>query len=152
MLFDAFGRTTHRRATMILRWLLVLVWAGVIWALSSIPELKSGLEQDFVLRKIAHGLEFAILAVLLVRALPHPRHGTAVRYLGALILAIEYAAIDEIHQGFVPGRQPSARDVAIDALGVVAGTLALYFWSRVRSGRKHTSKKDHRRSASKKKR
>lgn len=124
-----------------MRWLLVLGWAGVIWTLSSIPELKTGLEQDFLLRKIAHGFEFAILAILLVRALPQPRHGTVVRYLGALILAIEYAAIDEIHQGFVPGREPSARDVGIDALGVVAGTLIIYFWSRFHGNKKKSHKK-----------
>jgi hypothetical protein len=54
---------------MAFRWLPVLVWAGVIFAFSSIPSLNSGLGSwDYVLRKGAHMTEYAILAVLLVRA------------------------------------------------------------------------------------
>ncbi|MFH0830787.1 MAG: VanZ family protein [Parcubacteria group bacterium] len=120
---------------MLVRWLLALGWAGVIWGLSSIPELKTGLEQDFILRKIAHGFEFAVLVILLIRALPTPRRGNWVRYVGAVVLALEYAAIDEIHQGFVPGREPSLRDVGIDALGVLVGVVVIYTWNRARRGK-----------------
>jgi len=96
------------------RWLPVLVWAGVIFALSSIPSLNSGLGTwDFVLRKCAHMTEYAILAVLLVRATGS--------YAWAFALAVAYAATDEVHQLFVRGRHGSAVDVAIDALGAVIG-------------------------------
>lgn len=119
------GRTTKKqnRRVRFINWVIVVAWAGVIWALSSIPDLKSGLEQDFILRKLAHGFEFAVLTILILRALPRPKSGTWLRLVGAGILALEYAAIDEIHQGFVPGREPSIRDVGIDALGVIAGLL-----------------------------
>ena len=51
------------------RWLPVLVWAGVIFAFSSVPSLNSGLGTlDLVLRKGAHMTEYAILGMLLVRA------------------------------------------------------------------------------------
>jgi len=41
------------------RWLPVLVWAGVIFAFSSIPSLNSGLGTwDYVLRKGAHTTEY----------------------------------------------------------------------------------------------
>ncbi len=96
------------------RWLPVLVWAGVIFALSSIPSLNSGLGTwDFVLRKCAHMTEYAILAVLLVRATGS--------YAWAFALAVAYAATDEVHQLFVRGRHGSAVDVAIDAVGAVIG-------------------------------
>ena len=96
------------------RWLPVLVWAGVIFAFSSIPSLSSGLGGwDLVLRKLAHMTEYAILAVLLVRAIGS--------YTGAFALAVAYAATDEVHQLFVRGRHGAPLDVAIDAVGALIG-------------------------------
>jgi len=103
-------------------WLPVVVWAGVIFGLSAIPSLSSGLGAwDTVLRKCAHVTEYAILGALLLRALG--------RELPAFLAAVAYAATDEIHQHFVRGRHASPIDVAIDAAGVALGVLA---WSRVR--------------------
>ena len=94
------------------RWLPVLVWAGVIFAFSSIPSLNSGLGTwDYVLRKGAHMTEYAILAVLLVRAT-----GSLV---SAFAFTVLYAASDEVHQLFVRGRHGSPVDVAIDAVGAL---------------------------------
>jgi VanZ family protein len=96
------------------RWLPVLVWAAVIFAFSSIPSLNSGLGTwDTVLRKLAHMTEYAILAVLLVRATGS--------YAWAFALAVAYAATDEVHQLFVRGRHGSPVDVAIDAVGALVG-------------------------------
>ena len=105
------------------RWLPVLVWAGVIFTLSSIPSLNSGLGGwDYVLRKLAHMAEYAILALLLVRATGS--------YAWAFALAVAYACTDEVHQLFVRGRHGSPLDVGIDAIGVLAGlTLKLRRWS-----------------------
>jgi VanZ family protein len=85
------------------RWLPVLVWAGVIFAFSSIPSLNSGLGTwDYVLRKLAHTADYA----------------------WALALTVAYAASDEVHQLFVRGRHGSPVDVAIDALGALIGMAA----------------------------
>jgi VanZ family protein len=43
------------------------------------------------------------------------------------ILTVGYAITDELHQGMVPGRNATLRDILIDALGA---TLAVYFLSR----------------------
>ena len=108
---------------MLTVWLPVFAWAAVIFAFSSIPSLSSGLgEWDTVLRKGAHVTEYAILGALLYRAL-------GVEAL-ALAIGIAYAATDELHQHFVPGRHASPIDVAIDAVGVSLGMLV---WLRVRS-------------------
>jgi VanZ family protein len=99
---------------MVSRWLPVLVWAGVIFAFSSIPSLSSGLGTwDYVLRKGAHMTEYAILAVLLVRATGSFRW--------AFAFSVAYAASDEVHQLFVRGRHGSPVDVAIDAVGALIG-------------------------------
>jgi VanZ family protein len=92
----------------------------VIFALSSIPSLGTGLGTwDLLLRKAAHMTEYAVLAVLLVRALG--------REAPALVLGVLYAASDEVHQAFVRGRHASPVDVAIDTVGLLIGLL---LWRR----------------------
>ena len=100
------------------RWLPVLVWAAVIFAFSSIPSLNSGLGTwDYVLRKCAHMTEYAILALLLLRATRS--------YGWAFALAVAYSATDEFHQTFVRGRHGSPIDVCIDAAGALIGLAVL---------------------------
>jgi VanZ family protein len=107
-----------RRSARIGAWAAVALWAGLIFGLSSIPSLSTGLGTwDLVLRKCAHMTEYAILAVLLARATRRP--------VPAFVLAVLYAASDELHQHFVRGRHASPVDVAIDAVGALAG-LVLY--------------------------
>jgi VanZ family protein len=102
-------------------WLPVVAWAGLIFTLSSIPDLGTGLGGwDLVLRKIAHAAEYAVLGALLLRAVGRPWVAFAAGTL--------YAISDEIHQSFVPGRLGSPLDVALDAVGVVAGVL---LWQRL---------------------
>ena len=105
------------------RWAPVVAWAALIFALSSISDLSSGLGWwDLVLRKLAHATEYAILGALLLRALRRPGWAVA--------LGIAYAISDEIHQSFVPGRQGSSLDVLIDSAGVIAGVVvAARRWS-----------------------
>ena len=99
-------------------WLPVVAWAALIFALSSIPSLSTGLGTwDLVLRKIAHAAEYAILAALLLRALGN--------WVAAFAAGVAYAISDEIHQHFVPGRNGAPLDVLIDAVGVAAGILVL---------------------------
>lgn len=98
------------------RWGPVVAWAAVIFVLSSIPGLGTGLGTwDLALRKLAHATEFAILAALLVRAVNDLRLAVAI--------GIAYAISDEIHQSFVSGRHGAPLDVAIDSAGVVLGAM-----------------------------
>ena len=106
-------------------WLPVVAWAGLIFTLSSVPDLGTGLGGwDLLLRKLAHAVEYAILGALLVRALGRPWVAVAV--------GVAYAVSDEVHQSFVPGRVGSPLDVALDTVGVAAGVL---LWSRLFGGR-----------------
>ena len=106
-------------------WLPVIVWAAVIFTFSSIPSLGTGLGVwDTILRKGAHMTEYAILGLLLFRALG--------RELPALALGIAYAITDEIHQHFVRGRHASPVDVLIDAVGVAVG---IYCYHRLQQTR-----------------
>jgi VanZ family protein len=102
-------------------WLPVVLWAALIFGLSSIPSLGTGLGTwDLVLRKCAHMTEYAVLAFLLARALG--------REVPALAVGVLYAVSDEVHQAFVSGRHASPIDVAIDTVGLLLGLLA---WRRL---------------------
>jgi VanZ family protein len=95
-------------------WLPVVAWAALIFVLSSFetPDVGSG-GIDYVVRKLGHLTEYAVLGGLLVRATR--------RELLAFTLGVAYAASDEVHQHFVPGRHATPVDVAIDAVGVALG-------------------------------
>src|SRR5919201_2028976 len=57
------------RSRAISLWLPVIAWAALIFALSSVPHLSSGLGTwDLVLRKCAHATEYAVLGHIIVRA------------------------------------------------------------------------------------
>ena len=109
--------TLSRRFSL---WAPVVIWAGVIFGLSAIPSLSSGLGTwDEFLRKGAHMTEYAILGALLYRALG--------RVALSLAIGILYAATDELHQNFVHGRHPSPFDVAFDACGLAIGLAVVVF-------------------------
>jgi VanZ family protein len=101
------------------RWGPPVVWAAVIFALSSVPSLGTDLGVwDTVLRKCAHVTEYAILAILLYRAVG--------RELPAFLIGFAYAVTDEVHQEFVRGRHASPFDVSMDAAGLALGLLLLH--------------------------
>jgi VanZ family protein len=104
-------------------WAPVVLWAGVIFALSSIPDLGTGLGTwDTTLRKLAHMVEYGILGCLLLRAL---RSAPA-----AVLLASAYAITDEVHQTFVRTRHGSPVDWLIDTAGATLGVAILLRLSR----------------------
>ena len=109
-------------ATRISPWIPVFLWAGLIFTLSSVPDLGTGLGTwNVVLRKIAHIAEYALLGALLYRA---TRRAPA-----ALLLASAYAVTDEIHQTFVPSRHGTPVDWLIDTAGAAIGVaVAARVW------------------------
>lgn len=116
-------------------WVLVVVWAGLIFTLSATPNLRFVQADaiDFVVRKAGHMAVFGILAVLLWRAISYSMQRGALAL--SLDVAILYAASDEFHQSFTAGRHASPVDVAIDSAGAAIALLALTVWLRLRSRR-----------------
>lgn len=105
-----------------LSWAPALAWAGVIFAFSAVPGLKSPWDAwDYFLRKNAHVFEYAVLAFLIARGLRATGPRAASPWVPAFLLAALYAVSDEFHQSFVPGRGPSPLDIGFDALGAALG-------------------------------
>lgn len=94
-------------------------------------QLKYHDTATFIIRKLAHFTEYAILGALAFSALWKIGR-TKLRAVCASLFGLLYACTDEFHQLFVSGRSGQIRDVFIDFSGAVFGTLiAVYFLSRV---------------------
>ena len=77
----------------------------------------------YYVRKTAHVTEYFVLAVTVA----FPLYVYGIRGLWLVLLAgvfcVSFAGLDEYHQSFVAGRGPSARDVAVDSIGILPGIL-----------------------------
>jgi len=124
------------------RWLPAVAWAIVISLLSSdafsghatggfllplLDRLFPGASPDALLelharmRKLAHVTEYAVLAVLVFRALDRPGRPLATIAGVTLLACAGYAVLDELHQSFVPSRVGAPLDVALDTAGAALG-------------------------------
>lgn len=80
---------------------------------------------DHPVRKTAHAMEYAVLGLLTAGAFIGSRTSILAGILIPWCIASAYAATDEIHQLFVPGRSGQVSDVLLDSAGVLAGLLVL---------------------------
>jgi VanZ family protein len=111
----------------------LLVWLGLAQRLT--PEAVECIH--YVVRKAGHVLEYALLAVLMHRAVAEGRE----RWSGAVVPLVVamvslYAASDELHQSFIASRTPSIWDWLLDS---TAAALALVVKWRWEQGRKRRS-------------
>src|SRR5690349_18653506 len=93
-------------------WILTLLWAAVIFTLSSVPGRAFPQVALLSYDKVLHAMVYGVLGALAWVAL----RGTwsmarAWAVLGATALAIAYGLTDEFHQRFVPGRSSDLYDV-----------------------------------------
>jgi VanZ family protein len=74
---------------------------------------------EFFIRKGGHVSEFAILALLLGYTLLAKPMKKSKALVYTSLISILYAASDEWHQTFVPGRTGHVIDLAVDAIGIL---------------------------------
>ena len=104
-------------------WLPPLAWMAIIFWFSSRHGGGHLPTAEIVVRKLGHMLGYLVLTLLLVRALR--RSGSLYAVPVAMAVALAYAASDEWHQSFVPGRTATVHDVGIDAIGIGIAALAV---------------------------
>jgi VanZ family protein len=135
------------------RWLPVVAWAALIFTFSTtefagektagiiLPILSTFFPNasprelqtlHYTVRKAGHFTEYLVLSVLLYRALRGAERWS-IRAAGmSLGIAAVYAASDELHQLFVPGRTAAVADCLIDVSGAAAGQGVLAARARAR--------------------
>jgi len=98
----------------------------VLWFLPSLNETQLA-TVHFVLRKLGHFTEYAVLAYLARRAFISSSREFLRRYWFqcAFLLIVVYALLDEFHQSFVPSRTASIYDSAIDVAGGITVLIIL---------------------------
>jgi VanZ family protein len=112
-------------------WLPPLLWMIFIFALSAQPQLPQAPSSlaDLLIKKSGHMAEYAILALLLRRALMARAARLRPQWI-AWLLTLLYAVLDEFHQTFVPGRNGQLLDVIIDGMGASLAALGAWLVTR----------------------
>ena len=147
----------------ILPWAAVILWMALIFFFSAqvaeqSDQLSTGITEkiitiiknvipdaglivetmNHVVRKYAHFFVYLMLGVLTANAL----RSSGMRGLKGLALAfaicVLYAASDEVHQLFVPGRSCQLTDVLIDSTGALIGSGIV----GILSGKRHPGSKN----------
>jgi len=140
-------------------WLPVFIWLAVIFLGSTdlmsaehtsrfiVPFLR-WLNPDIsperlasihsIVRKCAHLGEYAVLALLLLRAailMTNLKRSLAILYVSVWVACLFVATTDEFHQTFVASRGASAADIMIDGSGAILGLLIGAIFGMTRSSK-----------------
>ncbi len=114
-------------------WFPVFCYFGIIFFVSSLPGIKIPGPVG-ITDKLAHLAEYAVLGILLSRAL---RQTTTLSYSWVIcvvvIVSFLYALSDELHQSFVPGRDCSIDDAWADLIGSTLGGFLYPLFSQLKS-------------------
>ena len=137
----------------VFRWTLFVAWLILIFTMSQMPGEESTAQSDlvvkmfaliginlnqyfgelatFIVRKLAHFSEYMILFILSYRVMLLYQDRKRAKYCSILLVFL-YAASDEIHQYFIPGRSASIRDVLIDTSGGIFGCVITKIFDKIK--------------------
>ena len=74
----------------------------------------------FIIRKMAHSVEYFVLGILAY----HCKKEKSEKWAGiVLLICFLYACSDEFHQCFIPLRNPSVYDVILDGISSLIGIV-----------------------------
>ena len=86
------------------------------------------------IRKLAHVMEFGLFSITVFHGIRGGRVGWRFSWaLATLLIAVAYAGLDEWHQSFVPLREATPRDVAVDALGALLAQVLVWVYAHWKS-------------------
>lgn len=126
-------------------WLPVVAWMALIFTLSgqsSLPARQNPatgevIRSTYTLAKLAHVVEYGVLALLILRATTSPAGGLSLGFgraaLWTVAAATLFGAVDELRQSLVPNREPNVGDVLIDGASALAAVCVASVVRRLRA-------------------
>jgi VanZ family protein len=122
--FLSSGQGASTRTSLIIRPLLEFLFPA---ALPETIDLYHG-----IIRKLAHFTEYAVLAILALRAFTKSSAYVLshFRYLIVVLVVLLISSLDEFNQSFELSRTSSVWDVALDILGGICALAIIYFAER----------------------
>ncbi len=120
--------TTVRLMDFLRYWLPVLLWAGLILAVSAVSNpfvvVPDAVQTpDETLGRYAHVAEYAVLSFLAGRALTRAGRLTGAAARAAGLGCLAFGVLDEVFQSQVPERAFQFLDLGLDGIGIVLGLL-----------------------------
>ena len=114
-------------------WGPVILFASLVFILSSMSSLPVKIEPFPNFDKVEHMCEYGLFAILLFRAL----NGTLSRadfiWIASLtvMITLAYGMSDEFHQSFVPHRDADVKDLVADGFGAIAAMTSIFIKRKV---------------------
>ncbi|MEE9443732.1 MAG: VanZ family protein [candidate division Zixibacteria bacterium] len=108
------------------------LFAALILSISSLPQFKPPDMEIVFADKIAHFFEYGIFAFLALRSLGQLSafKNRKKLYPWVLVISVVFAALDEWHQAYIPGRFSDIYDFIADTIGIVVVLLSIYIQSK----------------------
>lgn len=109
-----------------------ILWAVLIFVGSAIPSRYFPTLKIFHYDKLIHVVLFLVLGIFVYRALSSIRQNYTFNWGQAffsIAVVMLYGVLDEMHQGFVPGRSVDVWDATADTIGGLLGMIIVYFLS-----------------------
>lgn len=119
-----------------LPWIILMIIISIQSSISSIDVPQLGIT---FMDKILHFSVFGVLGLLIIRGMMLSNIKRSL--IWTLIIGSMFAALDEWHQFYVPGRDASFYDFVADVLGILFFSLAYYWYQRKKRGRAVVIKK-----------
>ncbi len=124
--------TLGSKSKFLLYHLPLILYAGAVIALSSVPHLNPPPIKLLAADKVAHFVEYGIFSFLAFRSFSNLGGRVTLNYavlLSAMFLCL-FAVFDEYYQRFVPGRQSDVYDFVTDSVGALLVLFLL--WLRMK--------------------
>lgn len=106
------------------------IWQIITYIFGIKPEYYQEMSTSYLVRKIAHITEYAILNISIYFGI-YKNAKIKFSYKNIIIaalLSLLYSISDEIHQSLVPGRVGTYKDVLIDMSGILILSLLIKRW------------------------
>jgi len=130
------------RRQIVCYWAPPIVWAGLILVGTSLPRAPGPDVVGF--DKVSHLIAYGVLGVLLMHSLLRcqcqalPKAAAFTLGAGAV-----FAALDELHQSWIPGRHTDIRDFAADCVGLLLAIAATWMFVGRRTHTTNAGSVDH---------